>query len=131
IGGRPHWRLLRREKASSPSAARNAGAAHATGTLLFFLDGDGLFLPGHLRTCWLALRDSPFDFVKTGVRLADPVHPDWRPRIEGSLVINLALRRGCHEAMGGFPDWHLFRREGDGFRHELDVFFKVEDQFYN
>lgn len=126
--GRPNWRVLRRPSPSSPSAARNFGAAQAEGDVLFFLDGDDLFLPEHLEVCWRALEGA--DFVKTGVRLADRVHPDWVPRIEGSVVLNLAVRRHCHEAVGGFPDWHLFRREGDGFRHELDVFYKLEDQFY-
>jgi hypothetical protein len=41
------------------------------------------------------------------------------------------VRRPCHEAIGGFPDYHLFAREGDNFRHVSDVFYKFEDQFYN
>jgi glycosyltransferase involved in cell wall biosynthesis len=129
IAGRDGWRLVRRPRRSSPACARNTGVAQARGKILFFLDGDDLFLPPHIAECCRAL-EGP-DFVKTGVRLADPVHPDWRPRIAFSLAINLCVRRHCHEAVGGFPDYHLFRRDGDDFRHELDVFFKFEDMAYN
>jgi tetratricopeptide (TPR) repeat protein len=129
--GRPGWKVVRRPQASSPACARNAGAGQARGELLFFLDGDDLFLPGHVAACWQALREGRLDYVKTGVRLSDPVHPDWRERIANSVVINLCVRRECHEAVGGFPDYHLFRRDGEQLRPQADIFFKVEDLFYN
>lgn len=129
--GKPSWQLIRRPRPSSPSCARNVGVRHARGDLLFFLDGDDLFLPDHLLECCRALEQGNFDFVKTGVRLADPVHPDWKPRIEFSIVINLAIRRHCHDFVGGFPDYHLCRRQGDDFVHEEDIFYKAEDMFYN
>ncbi len=130
LTGRTGWQLLQREKASSPSCARNTGARHASGDILFFLDGDDLYLPEHLAACSRALRDPAVDFVKSGVRLADPVHPDWHPRIEYSIVLNLAIRRRCHEAIGGFPDYHLFLRGSDGFDHVVDLYFKFEDMHY-
>ncbi len=129
--GRANWHLVRRAKASSPSCARNTGVRHSGGGILCFLDGDDLYLPEHHATCRKALADSSADFVKTQVRLADPVHADWRPRIEHSLVLNLAVRRRCHDAIGGFPDDHLFVRKGDGFEHRCDLFFKFEDMYYN
>jgi tetratricopeptide (TPR) repeat protein len=128
---RPGWQIVRRSQPSSPACARNIGVRHAHGSGLFFLDGDDLFLPDHLAGCYRALQQDGLDFVKSGVRLADPVHPDWRPRIENSLVLNLCVQRRCHEAIGGFPDWHLFRRDGDQMRHEADIFYKKEDMFYN
>jgi len=124
--------VIHRPRPSSPSCARNTGAAAARGELLYFLDGDDLYLPEHLVVCYWALQFTPqAGFAKTGVVLADPVHPDWRPRIEGSVVLNLCVRRHCHEAVGGFPDYHLFVRHGDGFKHLSDIFYKFEDQFYN
>src|SRR6185437_9801730 len=42
---RPTWQVLHRAEASSPSTARNHGARHVQGDLLFFLDGDDRFLP--------------------------------------------------------------------------------------
>jgi glycosyltransferase involved in cell wall biosynthesis len=129
--GKLIYKFIRRDRPSSPSCARNVGAAAATGELLFFLDGDDLFLPAHIHTCCWALEDPAAAFVKTGVRLADPVHPDWKIRITHSVVINLCLRRHCHVAVGGFPDFHLFTRQGDAFTPALDIFYKIEDMYYN
>jgi tetratricopeptide (TPR) repeat protein len=131
LAGRVDWRVLRRPEPSNPGAARNAGVQHAQGDLLFFLDGDDLFLPPHLAACFRVMREGKFDYVKSGVRLADPVHPDWRAPIEHSLVINLAVKRSCHDAVGGFPDYHLYRRDGDCMEREADVFVTGEDQSYN
>lgn len=126
-----YTRVLHRTRPSSPACARNVGVAASCGDVLFFLDGDDLYRPEHLAVCFQVLRESGAEFVKAGVHLADPVHPDWRPRIEHSVVLNLGVRRRCHEAVGGFPDDHLFAREGDGFRHVCDLFYKYEDMFYN
>lgn len=129
--GKPFYRVLRRPSPSSPSCARNTGVTASQGELLFFLDGDDLFLPRHLLVCLSALADPQMHFVKTGVRLADPVHPNWKPCIEHSIVLNLCVRRHCHETVGGFPDYHLFTRDGDAYRHVSDIFYKLEDMYYN
>src|SRR5262249_46192235 len=42
---RADWVVVRRERPSSPSCARNTGVQRSKGELLFFLDGDDLFLP--------------------------------------------------------------------------------------
>ena len=127
---RPGCRVIRRPRASSPAFARNTGVRASSGAILFFLDGDDLFLPDHIAaSCSVLTHD--FDFVKTGVRLADRVHPEWKERIANSLVINIAIRRSLHDAVGGYPDDQLFRRVGDELQHELDIFFKIEDMFYN
>jgi glycosyltransferase involved in cell wall biosynthesis len=130
-GGKTFYRIVSRPKASSPSCARNAGATVSRGELLFFLDGDDLFFPSHVLACCRAMAESDADFIKTGIHLRDAIHPDWRPRIVGSLVINMCVRRRCHFAVGGFPDYHLFTRQGDEFRPALDIFYKLEDMFYN
>src|SRR6476661_207098 len=49
--GRNFWKVVRRDTPSSPSCARNTGALHSAGALLFFLDGDDLFLPNHILEC--------------------------------------------------------------------------------
>ena len=129
--GKDLFRVFHRRNPSSPSAARNCGASLAKGELLFFLDADDLFLERHIFECCQALEDRTIDFVKSGVGLSDPVHPDWHNRIGNSLAINLAVRRRCHEFVGGFPDVHLFRRLGDTFEPWLDIFRLIEDVHYN
>lgn len=125
------YRLIARPGPSSPSCARNVGASAATGELLFFLDGDDLFLPNHIAVCLRVMEDQSVGFVQTGVALSDPVHADWQSRIGNSLVINLCVRKACHDQIGGFPDYHLFRRSGDQYVHRYDVFRSIEDVYYN
>ena len=130
--GRPSYHLLLRGRPANPACLCNLGVAIAAGDLLFFLDGDDLFLENHLHECVKVLRaHDNVDFVKTQVALSDPVHPDWLGRITNSLVINLCVRRSCHERVGGFPDAHLFRRVGERLEYALDVFRMIEDVFYN
>jgi hypothetical protein len=130
--GRSDYQLLLSGRGRNRAAARNRGASLAAGDVYFFLDGDGLFLDNHLHECLRVLRSHPeVDFVKTQAVLSDPVHPDWVARITNSLAMNLAVRRRCHERVGGFPDRHVFRRHGDRFEHDLDIFESIEDVFYN
>jgi glycosyltransferase involved in cell wall biosynthesis len=130
--GRSDYHVLLDSPGRNRACARNLGASLAAGEVLCFLDGDGVFLENHLYDCLNVLRaHSEVDFVKTQAVLSEPVHPDWVPRIANSLVMNLAVRRRCHERVGGFPDRHLFRRQGERLEHELDIFQSVEDVFYN
>ncbi len=130
--GRPHYQVLLRGGGRNRASARNLGASLAAGDVFFFLDGDGVFLEDHLHECLSVLRSHPeVDFVKSQAMLSDPVHPDWVARIVNSLAMNLGVRRRCHERVGGFPDRHVFRRQGDRLEHELDIFESIEDVFYN
>jgi tetratricopeptide (TPR) repeat protein len=129
--GRDDWKLVQHPGPSSGARARNTGVRQAQGEVLFFLDGDDCFLPPHLAVSWRALTCRDFDYVKTGVRLADPAPADWKKRIEHTLIINLAIRRAAHEALGGFPDLLLCRYDSEQLCHELDIFRKCEDVLYN
>ena len=130
--GKGHYHVLHRDERSSPAHARNCGVAASRGDVILFLDADDLFLEDHIRTCNDAMQDRSVQMVKTGVRLDDPVHPEWASRIAHSLVINLAIRRECHESVGGFFDYHLVRRFPDGYEDRGgDIFFMIEDVFYN
>jgi glycosyltransferase involved in cell wall biosynthesis len=128
---KPHYMVIRRDTSSSAGCVRNTGVSSACGDVLFFLDGDDQFLEPHLHGCCEVLADPSVDFVKTAVLLDDPVHPDWEGRIANSLVINLAIRRRCHEFVGGFLDFHLCRRSGGSLVPELDIFRSIEDVYYN
>lgn len=129
--GKDLFRVFHRRTATSPGSARNCGVSFATGDLLFFLDADDLYLDRHLFECCRTFEDPAVNLVKTRVALADAVHADWRARIGNSLVINLAVRRHCHEFIGGFLDVHLFRRMGDTFEPWIDIFRLIEDVHYN
>jgi glycosyltransferase involved in cell wall biosynthesis len=129
--GKDHYRTVARDTPSSPGHARNVGVAHSCGSLLFFLDGDDLFLPEHIYACYRNLEGPEFAFAKGRVALDDPVHPDWRQRIDHSVVINLCVRRWCHDFVGGFPDDHLAARRNGVPSPAVDVFYKIEDMYYN
>jgi hypothetical protein len=130
--GRPDYQLLLRGGTGNRASACNLGVALAAGDLLFFLDGDGVFLENHLYECFRVFHaHAEIDFVKSQILLSEPVHPEWVARIANSLVMNLGVRRRCHQRVGGFPDQHVFRREGARLEHELDIFDSIEDVFYN
>jgi glycosyltransferase involved in cell wall biosynthesis len=129
--GKKHYRVVPRDTPSSPAHARNVGVAHASGGLLFFLDGDDLFLPEHVYECYRNLGEPGCCFAKGRVGVDDPVHADWQECIDHSVVINLCVRRWCHDFIGGFPDYHLAVRQDGALGPPLDVFYKVEDMFYN
>ena len=129
--GRAGYKVLRSPQPRSPSASRNEGAAASRGSLLAFLDGDDRFRANHLFECYWALENGQFGFVKTQIETSDPVFPEWRDRIRNSIIINLCVRRACHEFVGGFPDYLIVSRQGTALRHEIDAFFKIEDIWYN
>ncbi len=129
--GKDLYRIFHRPCPAARARPATPRVSLSTGDILFFLDADDIFLETHLHECCLALEDSTIDWVKTEISLSDPVHPDWRRRIDNSLVINLAVRRACHHFIEGFPDIHLFRRSGDAFEPWVDVFRLIEDVYYN
>ncbi len=131
VAGRPDWVTLRNSKSTSPSSARNRGVQASSGELLFFLDGDDLFYPEHVYASLQAMQSPAAAFVKTGVHIADPIHESWVKPIAASVVINLCVRRQCHDTVGGFPDFVLCQRFNDHLHPVTDIFFKFEDMYYN
>ncbi len=130
--GRSDYQVLLRGGVGNRASACNLGVSLAGGDFLFFLDGDGAFLENHLHECLKVFQaHAETDFVKSQIVLSDPVHPDWVARIANSLTMNLAVRRRCHQRVRGFPDLHVFRRDGARFDHEFDIFESIEGVFYN
>jgi len=100
--------------------ARNLAVAAVDADCCLFLDHDDVYEPGHIQICLETLARRPaVDFVKTGVRLSDPVHPDWAPRIAASLTQNVCVRAHVHRLIGGFQEDPEVERYG------------CDDQLYN
>jgi glycosyltransferase involved in cell wall biosynthesis len=129
--GNELFKVFHRDSTSSPGFARNSGVHASEGELLFFLDADDLYYENHLFVCCEGMKDPAIGLVKTGTALSDAVHADWQGRIGNSLVINLCVRRECHEFIGGFPDYHIYHRTMEGFEPFLDIFRMIEDVHYN
>ena len=129
----PGVRLLRQENAGA-GAARNRGAAAATGELLAFLDADDLWEPRRLSRQLEAWRlDPPADMVFG--HLVEFLSPDLTteeaaglaPRpgaLTGPSPVTMLVRRERFLASGGFdPSWKMgefiewyARVQGDGWR---------------
>lgn len=96
--------------------SRNLGAAMAMGPYLWFLDADDWFLDRHLWvTATMLDRHPEIGFVRTGIRFDSidrDITPVWRSASEATYPCNLAVRRVCHDLIGGFPDEEPFNPAG-------------------
>ncbi|MFY1694196.1 MULTISPECIES: glycosyltransferase [unclassified Solwaraspora] len=103
------------------SAARNAGAALATGEVLFFLDSDIALAPDAIGNALRVLAAHPECGVVQGIYAAEPFAADgpvevyktlfehyWRRRRAGvadsTLFALTAIRREAFDAVGGFDE---------------------------
>ncbi len=93
-----------------PGAARNAGVASSTGSLIAFTDADCLPAPGWLAAGAVALESA--DFVQGAVHAppGEPIGPFdrtiWVTRPHGLYeTANLFVRRELFEQLSGFEPW--------------------------
>ena len=103
------------------SAARNAGAAVATGDVLFFVDSDIALAPDAIANALRVLREHPRCGVVQGIYDAEPFVADgpvevyktlfehyWRRRRAGvadaTLFALTAIRRSAFDSVGGFDE---------------------------
>lgn len=156
IQDKPHYKLIHHFKSLGIGPARNTGAKMSHGDILFFCDGDDLYYPEHIYLCFRILNHDPYHatsstptsfqletktgtftielppqpvgIVRTGVSIADPLHPFWKGAIENTIAQNLCIRRDCHEFLEGFPEAPVYKHIGcEDVSYDLWIakFFKV------
>lgn len=127
----PGFSLIRNPANMGAGPSRNNGVRNSKGDLLFFLDGDDLFLPEHVLLCVYLMRKRPeVHMVKTQIRIDEEIHPYWKNAIEKSVPINICVRRWCHEMIGGYPEgapFKILRCEDMIYRSLLSSFFVCLD----
>lgn len=126
----PNTQLIR-ASGHSAASSRNSGVAASRGDILFFLDGDDLYFPDHIHLCFQALNFNKCGYIRSLIYMSDPVHPDWYDAIANSSMINLCVRRDCHEFLGGVPDLHLVNRRSEHFEPVINLCPRNEDVYYN
>jgi glycosyltransferase involved in cell wall biosynthesis len=142
------FKIVQHENNCGAGAARNTGAKHAHGEILFFCDGDDLFFPSHILVCFIGLQgkvndigdfqvshngqrlniqlpDNPPNIIRTGVKTDKNIHPSWQPAIENSLPLNLCIKRQCHEFVEGFPEDEVYKKIGGMGRYRLSRILKL------
>jgi len=131
--------LVAHSRSLGIASARNTGVRMSRGDILFFCDGDDLYLPEHVlvgiaildraeteaagpdrpwlfrvgnsgHLSWSAFH--PAAAVKTAVRLGDPVHPFWKMAVANSLAQTACVRREYHEWIEGFPEQSVYKYIG-------------------
>jgi len=151
VGKKYPFKIVNHPQCRGAGATRNTGVKNSQGELLFFCDGDDLYLPEHIYLCFMILNDDPdssnadgsfalgdrtiklsqnrLDGIRTGVKIKDRIDPNFKLRIENSLTLNLCLRRECHEFIEGYPEDLVYKqiggREDCAYHEYLSRFFKI------
>jgi glycosyltransferase involved in cell wall biosynthesis len=152
IGKKYPVKLVNHSINQGAGPARNTGFKNSQGEILFFCDGDDLFLPAHIYVCFMLLQgqydekttfplvqdnyqaqvnflEQPVDAIKTKVKIEENIHPGWQQGIENSLPLNLCVRRSCHEFLEGFPEDPVYKKiggaEDSAYYRYLCQFFKI------
>ena len=151
IGKKYPVKLVNHSINQGAGPARNTGFKNSQGEILFFCDGDDLFLPVHIYVCFMLLQgqydakttfllvqdnyqaqvnflEQPVDAIKTKVKIEEDIHPGWQQGIENSLPLNLCVRRNCHEFLEGFPEEPIYKQiggEDSAYYRYLREFFKI------
>jgi len=148
VGKKYPVKIINHSQGRGAGASRNTGVKKSQGELIFFCDGDDLYMPEHIYLCYMSLSETPnskatfslgnrkiklpqnrLDGIRTGVKIKDAIDPNWKRAIENTLTINLCLRRECHEFIEGYPENLVYKqirgREDCAYQKYLARFFKI------
>lgn len=151
VGKKYPFKIVNHPQGRGAGASRNTGVKNSQGEILFFCDGDDLYMPEHIYVCFMGLNYDPnssnsdgsfalgdrtiqlqksrLDAIRTGVKIKDAIDPNWKRAIENTLTINLCLRRECHEFIEGYPEDLVYKqirgREDCAYQKYLSNLFKV------
>ncbi len=151
VGKKYPFKIINHSQNRGLSATRNTGVKNYQGEILFFCDDDDLYLPEHIYVCFMGLNYDPdssnadgsfalgdrtihlpknrLDGIKTGVKIKDKVNQKWKLAVENTIVLDLCIRRECHEFIEGYPEDLVYRqvgREDCAYQKYLWRFFKIE-----
>lgn len=151
VGKKYPFKIINHPQGRGAGASRNTGVKNALGEILFFCDGDDLYLPEHIYVCFMSLNHDPdssnsdesftlgdrtiklqerrLDGIRTAVKIKDKIDPNWKLAVENTLTINLCLRRECHEFIEGYPEDLVYKqirgREDCAYQKYLSKLFNV------
>jgi len=151
VGKKNPFKIINHPQGRGAGATRNTGVKNSQGEILFFCDGDDLYLPEHIYVCFMSLNYDPdssnsdgsfalgdrtiqlpknrLDGIRTGVKIKGRINPNWKLAVENSLTINLCLRRECHEFIEEYPEDLVYKqiggREDCAYQKYLSRFFNI------
>jgi len=131
----PRVRLVRLSPHRGAAGARNAGAAAATGEILFFIDADCLLMPDAVRNAARAMADQEPRTVVGGTYTLDAPGESFYGRFQSAFIHHsetkyvrapdyiashaLVIRAATFRATGGFPEQFMPIIEDVEYAHRL------------
>ena len=148
-----NYKFINNEHNLGIGVSRNKGVRESNGEIIFFCDGDDIYLKEHILACYNALDYSPesqyktmldyshlvkasdglvtsmpFGAVKTKVLVQDKIHSYWQKVINNCHSLNLCVRRECHDFIEGFPEDSVYielqQDEDTVYNQKLAHFFR-------
>lgn len=128
------YKLERLGVNSHQAYCRNHGSRAFPSKYIMFCDSDDEWFPNHIAQCYEAItsKDShqrDIMLVSTQAFTAQDlqVHPDWAPRISGTIPFTKIVRRELFEFVEGFPTNDVFKLVGC----EDQAFMSIVDRFFH
>ena len=115
VSGKAIWKCLSLMQNVKSGAARNFGVRATSGDILFFVDGDDLFLSEHIFLhFYFLMKTVETSVYQSGISVDVPgIHPRWKARIENTSPMSKSIYRKLYWLIEGFPEQPFFQRHED------------------